>query len=204
MKPWFFTALILVLCLGCRHRDGRLEYRGKSLQHWQAQATNKDPLVRREAIEPLSKIGAEGIPSLVRLSQDEDRHVAAVANLAILGQGEAAVPPLKKLLNSPDRTVQIGAAKVLPQILVNMRRNGIPHLIEMLDSPHANVRLQAAKAIVRANTEASKSAIPKLKELTHDESSEVRNVATQAVRLLEVKTDVIKTPKAPKGASKQP
>jgi HEAT repeat protein len=175
--------LLLVLCIGCRHK-GPPEYQGKPLRYWEAQAASDSADRRRAAAEALGAIGPQGLPALVILRSDTDPHVWPTASLALRKMGRTAVPKLKELTYSPDAKLRAGAGKTLIEILVDMRGEGVPELIELLKGSDPGVRLAAAKAFARIDGEAPKAAVPAIREALQDEDPTVRRAAYLTLQVL--------------------
>ena len=182
----FFLPILLLLAFsfGCEQKK-QPEYQGKSLAHWESEATAKKADQRRAAVKALGKIGPDGLPMLMKLLDDKNRRIRASARLAVMKLGPTAAPRLKELLRHPDKNVRTRAAELLVQVYVNMRKKGVRQLIKLLKNPNPNVRYQAAKAFMRIDQQRAREAMPALKEALGDDSPAVRNAAALTLKIIQ-------------------
>ena len=184
----FLTILLMfaAISFGCAQKKKPPSYQGKSVRHWAIQAESEDPAKRREAAIALGKCGPEGLPALMKLVQDKERKVRAVATVAVMGMGPTAVPKLKELIHDwEDEPTQTVTIKALTQALVNMGTKGEEDLIELLKDPDPNVRFYAAKSFTLVDRKLVGMAIPLLKKKANsDPNPGVRRAAALTLAII--------------------
>jgi HEAT repeat protein/WD40 repeat protein len=141
---------------------------------------NKDPRLRRDAVEDLEKLGPAAVPDLLRALRDKDssvRRVAARGFGRVHPEARSAIGPLLKTLKDPDMRVRIEAARSLYLIEERQAGRALRVLEEALGHRDSQVRLAATKAL----GEVYFGAAPLLCRALKDESPAVRR---QAAKLL--------------------
>jgi HEAT repeat protein len=132
--------------------DTPVTFARRPLDAWVADLDDKDPLVREEAVEVLTQLGAKAKPAVPRLErlfkdgQETERRRAAMALWKIDGRAEAAIPVFQAALKG---------AKGLPRVqtIQTLRDLGMPAdelaplLIDALTDPEFEARNQAVTTL---------------------------------------------------------
>jgi hypothetical protein len=112
-----------ILLGGCGKTKGPALAGGKPVAHWLQAVEDRNPKVRKEAVEKLGNVGpidAAAIPTLVRALKDNDPLVRRAAILAILKVGELPQEAIDSLVelqqHDRDPKVREYAAKALKRL----------------------------------------------------------------------------------------
>jgi HEAT repeat protein len=112
----------------------------------------RDPEFRLGAAVALGRIGppgADAVPDLVRLLDDEDKFLGAVAVRAIWRIGPAAVPQLIPFLSDPDHDTRAHAVGLLGFVGKKQVRVYLLVCKHLFLDPDPSVRLNAVQALTR-------------------------------------------------------
>jgi HEAT repeat protein len=134
---------------------------------------DKDPQVRRAALEAMGLIGRDSLPILLAALKDDGLRAGAAAALGKIGRpAGVAVPTLCKMLEDPDAEVRRNAAAALGRI-GPQTPEVIPALVKTLRDKEADE--QAANSLARMGQPAVK---PLIAALADDQT---RDRATSAL-----------------------
>jgi HEAT repeat protein len=131
--------------------------------------------IRWKAVEALTKIGSDSVPSLVEVLKNPDPDIRWKAAVALGEIGDhRGISPLVDLLGDSDRFVRSRAAYAL----VHIGPPAVPSLTEALNHPDASVRLGAVGALGKIG---DPQAISALVDALGDRSPDVRQEAISAL-----------------------
>jgi HEAT repeat protein len=118
-----FVVIGCILLGGCGRAQGPTLAGGKPVAHWLQAVEDRNPQLRKEAVEKLGNVGpidAAAIPTLVRALKDNDPLVRRAAILAILKVGELPREAIDSLIDlqqhDHDAKVREYAAKALKRL----------------------------------------------------------------------------------------
>ena len=141
-----------------------------------------DAAVSGAASLELLRLGEPAAPALVKLLQDPDPTLRALAARTFWGMGaragNAAVPPLADALGDADASVRVGAAMALEN-MGPLAAPAVPALVRALRDPDAKVRPWAARALGSIGP-AAEAAVPALERAGRLDG--VQGPAEEAIR----------------------
>ncbi len=131
--------------------------------------------IRWKAVEALTKIGSDSVPSLVAVLKNPDPDIRWKAAVALGEIGDhRGISPLVELLGDSDRFVRSRAAYAL----VHIGPPAVPSLTDALDHPDASFRLGVVGALGKIG---DPQAISALVDALGDRSPDVRQEAISAL-----------------------
>jgi HEAT repeat protein len=113
--------IVIVTAVGCGQAPPT-QVGGKPVSHWVQALQDRDPQVRKKAVDKLGNVGTADpavVPALIQAVKDRDARVRAEAVLRLLQLGPAArdaVPALAEARKDPDAKVRAHAARALERI----------------------------------------------------------------------------------------
>jgi HEAT repeat protein len=119
MRQMLFVVIVAVA--GCG-QVAPTQVGGKPVSHWVQALQDRDPRVRKKAVDKLGNVGTADpavVPALIAAVKDRDAGVRAEAVLRLLQLGPAArdaVPALTEAQKDRDPTVRAHAARALQRI----------------------------------------------------------------------------------------
>lgn len=143
---------------------------------------DEDGLVRYNAFQALSKLGADAVPDLVKVFQSPSGSLRYYAGSVLVKAGPAAkvaLPELKKALTFPDSGTRLVAIKILGSIGAGAEE-AVPDLVLVLKDDEETVRRAALNALGKIGPPA-KSAEKEITALLKDPSDGVRKEAAAAL-----------------------
>jgi HEAT repeat protein len=114
--------VVVLAAVGCGGGSPSTQVGGKSVSHWVQALQDRDPRVRKKAVDKLGNVGTADpavVPALIQALKDRDAGVRAEAVLRLLQLGPAArdaVPALAEAQKDADATVRDHAARALERI----------------------------------------------------------------------------------------
>src|SRR5690242_13487375 len=167
------AALALAVLASRAHAPGALpKWGGGDVSAWSAGLASRDPAIRRQAAEALSKFGRDAeaaVGPLVHALGDPDAAVRDHAAAALHRIGPAAVRPLTLALADSEPRVRRVAAAALAR-LEPVPPAAVGALAARLHDADAQVRRNAVEALARAGA----PAVPALRDALRDARVEVR------------------------------
>jgi HEAT repeat protein len=155
-----------------------VSFAGRSLQAWQDDLDDRDPLVREEAVEVLAQLGAqakETTPRLRKLLADPSRTLRARAALAlwrVAGEVKPAVAVLTESLREPSPVTRRDSLSALAQMGPEAA-SASGAIVELLDDRDLSVRIQAGTTLTRLG----RAALPSLVKALASKEVRVRRTA---------------------------
>jgi HEAT repeat protein len=143
---------------------------------------DEDGLVRYNAVQALSKLGADAVPDLIKVFQSPNGSLRYYAGSVLVKAGpaaKAALPELKKALAFPDPGTRLVAIKILGSIGAGAAE-AVPDLALVLKDDEEPVRKAAINALGKIGPPA-KSVEKDIAALLKDPSDSIRKEAAAAL-----------------------
>ncbi len=151
---------------------------------------NRNPDIRRDAVEALGLLGPSAKPAVPKLTlalSDADLRGRLAVAIALwkIDQNPIALPSVVELLRSSNQQVREDAVVELGGTFGPEAKSAVSALVKRLFDPYSSVRSAAAEAIGRVGTGANTAAPALLALLDGDEPASVHSAACEALGLID-------------------
>src|SRR5262245_21321788 len=172
MSARLLAILAIISCFAPAVRGAEPAYADRPLSQWVADLSEKDPLIREEAIEVLIKIGPDARIALPKLAEMQERDTsvqvrrrAAIALWRIDGQTKPARDLLTAELKAPLPVTRLKAVVLLRELSVSGRELA-PIVLESLSDADGAVGSLAAELLQQTGEDAVPGVVAALPKAT--------------------------------------